>query len=307
MARKPTGTIIEHTGRDGLTYRSLRFSAYGKRRFVALGAVGQADAERQLRGVLADVERGVWKEPELQAPEPEGVPTFHEFAEQWWVEHEREWRDTTRERYQTCLEKHLLPSFGQRPLDTITIAVVDAYKAGKLRAGTLAAATINKQLVLLSGILEAAEEREIILRNPARGRRRRVKTQRPHRSYLDTAEQISALLMAAGELDAEARSDRQHVHRRAMLAVLAFAGLRLGEMLNLRWRDVDLAAGRLRVGEAKTDAGRRHVTIRPALRDELLELRASMAQVDPDVLVFGTLTGRPHGATNVRKRVFAPR
>lgn len=85
MARKPTGTITEHMGKDGLTYRSLRFSAYGKRRHLALGAITQADAERQLRGVLADVERGVWKEPEPEAPEPEGMPTFHEFAEQWWV------------------------------------------------------------------------------------------------------------------------------------------------------------------------------------------------------------------------------
>lgn len=306
MPRKPTGTIIERTGKDGLTYRSLRFSAYGKRRFAALGAVDQAEAERRLRGVLADVERGVWKAPEPQAPEPEGVPTFHEFAEQWWVEREQEWRDSTRERYRTCLEAHLLPFFGESPVDTITIAMVDKYKATKLREGTLAPATINKQLVLLSGILEAAEERELTLRNPARGRRRRVRAQKPHRSYLDTAEQISALLEAAGDLDAEARSDRQHVHRKAMLATLAFAGLRLGEMLALRWRDVDLATGRLRVGEAKTDAGRRHVTIRPALRDELLSLRASLPDAAPDAFVFGTLTGRRHGATNIRKRVLAP-
>jgi hypothetical protein len=63
---------------------------------------------------------------------------------------------------------------------------VDRYKAEKLRDGLLAAATINKQLILLSGILEAAEERELIVCNPARGRRRRVRAHAPHRSYLDT-------------------------------------------------------------------------------------------------------------------------
>jgi hypothetical protein len=39
---------------------------------------------------------------------------------------------------------------------------------------------------------------------------------------------IAALLEAAGELDSEAREGRRHVHRRAILATLTFAGLRIG-------------------------------------------------------------------------------
>ena len=58
-----------------------------------------------------------------------------------------------------------------------------------------------------------------------------------------------------------------------MIATLTFAGLRIGELCALRWRDVDLAGGWLTVGESKTDAGRRRVKIRGALRDELLALR----------------------------------
>jgi integrase len=53
------------------------------------------------------------------------------------------------------------------------------------------------------------------------------------------------------------------VRRHAILATLAFAGLRIGDLVALRWRDVDLATGRIRVGEAKTDAGQRDVTLRP--------------------------------------------
>jgi integrase len=307
MARRATGSVEEHVGRDGTVYRSLRFSAYGKRRRVPLGAVSRQEAERQLRGVLADVERGVWEEPGPPPPEPEGIPNFHEFAEVWWLEREREWRDSTRERYRCCLELHLLPFFGSRPLPEITIAEVDRYKAEKLRDTKLAAATINKTLVLLSSILGAAEERELISRNPALGRRRRVRAQRPNRSYLDTSEQVAALLEAAEQLDAErARSDRQHINRRALLSVLTFAGLRLGEALSLRWRDVDLATGRLRIGDAKTEAGRRYVTIRPALRDDLASLRTVMITSSPESLVFATSTGRPLGATNVRRRVLAP-
>ena len=53
MPRRPTGSIVEHTGKDGVTYRALRFRAYGHRQYVALGALSRDQAERELRGVLA--------------------------------------------------------------------------------------------------------------------------------------------------------------------------------------------------------------------------------------------------------------
>ena len=90
-----------------------------------------------------------------------------------------------------------------------------------------------------------------------------------------------------------------------MLATLTFAGLRLGELLALRWRDVDLAAGRLRIADAKTAAGVRDVHLKPALRDELVELKAN-ANPRPDELVFPTTTGKQIGASNLRRRVLAP-
>ena len=89
-----------------------------------------------------------------------------------------------------------------------------------------------------------------------------------------------------------------------MLATFIFAGLRLKELLTLRWRDVDLAGGWLRVGEAKTDAGIRRVKIRGALRDELGALKARHGG-DPDALVFPTSTGKRISPSNVRNRVLA--
>ncbi len=163
--------------------------------------------------------------------------------------------------------------------------------------------------MLLSAILETAEERELIARNTARGKRRRLRVRQPKRTYLDTATQIGALLDAAGELDAEAQEhpqpEKRLVPRRATLATLALAGLRIGELCELRWRDVDLAAGRLRVGEAKTDAGRRDVRLLAVLRDELATLKARAADPRPEGYVFATARGGRQSPSNVRQRILA--
>ena len=80
-------------------------------------------------------------------------------------------------------------------------------------------------LILLSAILDAAEERKLIERNPAAGKRRRVKERKPRRTQLDTATAIEALLFAAGELDAEAQEHPQTkvrlLPRRAIVATPA--------------------------------------------------------------------------------------
>jgi integrase len=89
-----------------------------------------------------------------------------------------------------------------------------------------------------------------------------------------------------------------------MLATLTFAGLRLGELLALRWRDVDLAAGWLTVGHAKTDAGARRVKIRGVLRDELAALKAR-GDTSPTALVFPTSSGKRISPSNVRNRILA--
>lgn len=88
-----------------------------------------------------------------------------------------------------------------------------------------------------------------------------------------------------------------------MLATLTFAGLRIGELCALHWRDVDLATGWLHVGESKTDAGRRRVKLRGALRDELLAVRARRSQDTAEAYVFSTLKGGRPSPNNIRSRV----
>jgi integrase len=203
------------------------------------------------------------------------------------------------------LTLHLLPFFAEHRLSEITIAEVDRYRQAKVREGRLSATSINKTIQRLGQILEIAVERELIDRNPAKGKRRRLKQPRPPRTWLDRADQIATLLGAAGELDAEARVDRRASSRRALLSALTFAGLRIGEALALRWSDVDLAAGRLRVRAAKTDAGVREVDLLPTLRDELAVYRARARFTAPDDFVFPTENGGRQNASNVRNRVLA--
>jgi integrase len=306
MSRKATGTIIETEGRRGQLSRALRFSAYGKRRYITLGPVSAAEAERELRHILADVERGIWRPPQAIEPPQEAnpIPDFHTFAAEWWLRTKPLIAPSTQEGYRWRLEGHLLPYFANMRLDEITFDTVERYIAQKLSAKKpLSGTSINMTITLLGAILEGAVERELIGRNPARGRRRRVRQRTPRRSYLETAGQIAALLGAAGELDREAQPSARHLERRAMLSVLTFAGLRIGEMCGLRWRDVDLATGWLTVGESKTDAGRRRVKIRGALGDELRTVRARNPHAASEDFVFPSRRSGRQDDHNFRRRV----
>jgi integrase len=87
------------------------------------------------------------------------------------------------------------------------------------------------------------------------------------------------------------RDDRKALARRATRAALTFSGLRIGELWALRWRDVDLASGRITVRASKTDAGMRRVDLLPALRDELATHKTTAPDISPDALVFSSGTG----------------
>jgi integrase len=305
MPRPATGEVVEHVGKDGRTYRSLRFRAYGQRRTKPLGVVSREKAEKALEHLMADVERGTWTPPApVEAPpEPTRAPTFHTFAEEWWTLTKDQLAPNTQADYRWRLEVHLVPYFEHLSLDSIDFEAIERYIAAKLAEDEpLSARSINMTLTLLGAILERAVKRKLIDHNAAKDKDLRVKEQAPARSYLDNAGQIIALLDAAGELDANAPKDRRHVERRAMLATLTFAGLRIGELCALRWRDVDLAAGWLHTG-SKTDAGVRKVKIRGALRDELLALRGRHQDAPQSAYVFATRSGGELSADNFRNRV----
>lgn len=232
---------------------------------------------------------------------------FRTFAEQWWLTTAALIAAATQRGYRWRLERHLLPYFAALGLDEITPDVIERYIDAKLaERKPLSAGSINMTVMLLGAILESAVERGLIAANPARVRGLRLPQLKPEREHLQSAAQIEALLEAASELDREAPPGARHVERQAMLATLMFAGLRIGELIELRWRDVDLANGRLTIEDANADDGRRRVNVRGVLGDQLREVRARNRQAPPEAFVFPTRRGGRQDAHNFRARVLLP-
>jgi integrase len=302
MPRPATGQIIERRGERGTTY-ALRFRAYGKRYYVTAAARTRAEAETELANILADVRRGIWRPPEstpaVEEPKPE--PTFHEFASEWIAAREQEGlSERTIEDYRWALSYHLLPFFREHRLSEITVREVDIYKTAKAAEGVLSPNSINKTLTRLSQVLAAAVEYELIAANPAAGKRRRLKRTKPRRPWVEP-EQLPTLLDVAG-----GKKPLLGGRGRPLIAVMAGAGLRVGEVMALERRDVNLARGKLTVRKSKTDAGVRIVDLTPAVRDELATYLASRPEKRPGDLFFPTLAGRKDNRNNIRRRLLQP-
>ena len=116
-------------------------------------------AEADLRHVLADVERGIWRPHEPEPVDgPTEVPTFHQFSSRWLDARRGELRPRTVADYEWALSYHLLPFFARYSIDAITVEDVDRYRAAKVREGRLTANIINKTLTRLAQVLEVAVE-----------------------------------------------------------------------------------------------------------------------------------------------------
>lgn len=313
MAPQPTGQIIERKGKRGITY-ATRVRAYGQRHYVSLGysweGMTRLRAEVERQNILADIRRGIWKAPETEpAPAPAEDPTFHEFASQWFESRRHEVAPRTIEDYRWALKYHLLPFFKDHRLSRITIAEVDRYRAHKVRERErnvskrgLSNRTINGTLNLLAQLLEVAVEYGHIPFNPARGRRRRLKAAQPKRTWLEP-EQVKPLLDATvvGMRGGKTKPD---LRMRALFATAICTGLRVGELLALRWREVNLAQARLTVTDSKTEAGRgREIDVWPELHDILAEHKHRTAHSQPQDYVFATRTGNADTRSNVAKRL----
>lgn len=265
-----------------------------------------ADADAWLATVQADLVRAVWKAPRYVRE------TLSAYG--WrWIE-QRDVRDSTRELYSIMFRCHVEPYIGQMRLDRITPDVVrdwharlgqDAAESAEARrkaskrptqaTAQTGASTQARAYRLLRAVLATAVEDELLPRNPCK--LRGASTYRTVERPVLTVREVEQL---AGEVPE---------HMRTLVYVLAWCGLRLGEACELRSRDVDLVrqtltvsrsvyrvGGVYRVGEPKSDAGRRTVSV-PAFVCELLTAHMRARKVaGPDALVFQTVAGPSRGS-----------
>jgi integrase len=94
--------------------------------------------------------------------------------------------------------------------------------------------------------------------------------------------------------------------RRAIIATLELAGLRVSELCALDAQDLELAKRAIHVRQAKTSAGVRAVDIRPRLVDELGAYLAIRGPTAPDAPAFPSRTASRRDKDNIRVRVLLP-
>jgi integrase len=319
MARPPSGQVVTRTTRQGKTF-ALRFHAYRRRHYLTLGTSADGwtrqRAEEELANVLADVRRGIWQPPRHEPPTHTSLeePTFHEYASEWLAQREQEGlKPKTITGLRWSLVNHLLPFFAEHTLRQITPREIRRYTQAKLaernaieearataeatgkpfRERSLSNGSINHTLRHLAQVLEVAVDDELLASNPASGNRRRLKAARPPRPWVEPEQLMIFLESAPNDVG------------RLLLALLAGAGLRIGEALALRWRDVDLGTGTLRVTDSKTAKGIREIHLSDALRKQLTLARAKR-NPEPGEFVIATSTGHKHNPSNLRRDVLAP-
>ncbi len=238
MARKKergngSGTVYPRKNREGKVtgYRGSYFAPDGKRRYVS--AKKKGDAERALRQAMTDADRGLVFEA--------GILTVEGYLNRWLTDSVKDTvRETTFERYEQITRKHIVPEIGRVKLKALTPAHVRGLYKAKLESG-LSARTVQYVHVTLHKALKQAEQDGLVPRNAAKV----VKPPQVRREEMRplTAEQVGVLFGAAC-------GDRLE----ALYVLAVTTGLRQGELLGLKWEDVDLDAGTLQVRRALTTA-----------------------------------------------------
>jgi integrase len=264
----PSGSVIRYEGSRGVVWRVKYRDATGRQVMETVGAerdgVTRRQAEAELRERLVKVDRRGWRKP---AP-----LTFADYGDRWFAEGEtkRRWKDTTLAQYRS-VRRRLVKAFGSCPLAAVRPRDVAAYiGAASLE---LSPATVGRDVSVLHAIFVSAQREEFVETNPA-ARAERPKVPRRRWRILEPHE------VARVE---RAFTDEQ---ARVVFLTLVLLGLRRFEAQRLRWRDVDLVDGVLRVVASKSEAGERSIAIPPRLLDALMGHYARTAYKRDGELVF---------------------
>ena len=257
------------------------------------------DAQRELRAILTAVDGCAYVDPSKL--------TVAEWLRQWLDEAQHSVARKTLERYREIVERHLVPALGAIALTKLQAIHIQHYYVEALASGRrdgtggLSARTVNHHDRVLNVAMKRARALRLIPTNPVEDVSR-PRVEQHEMQVLEPAE-CAALLAAA-------RDSRIF----PIIILTLGTGLRRGEVLGLRWSDVDLARKivivqqsleQTRAGLAfktpKTRKSRRTIALSPTLVEVLHAHRAKQAAERlalgmsraPDGLTFTRLDGDP--------------
>ncbi len=240
MGRPRTGEVLERPRTSGERTFSLRVRFQGRRLVIPLGVEAEGwnrrRAERELRRINDQIERGAWRPPggAESAPLSE-VPTLQGYASRWLARKRPTLADRTYARYRWMLTRHVLrhlggyrvPEIDHESVHSLTRELIREredlveamgrgdrlrYSDGAVRR-PVSNNTINEMVALLGRILDDAIEDELLTTNPARGRRRRLRAEKRSQPWFESDEFVS-LLEAARALDDELGDGRRRTWAR---------------------------------------------------------------------------------------------
>jgi integrase len=239
---------------------------------------------------------------------------FDAYTKEWLDDIKTSVAPRTWTRYEQLIRCHATPALGTLPLEQVTPRHLQQLYSEMVKAGS-GQGTVLQTHAVIHRALKQAVLWNLIPRNPADA----VNRPKPHRQEMQTLspEQARKLLEAA-------RGDRLE----ALYVIALTTGMRLGELLGLRWKDVDLDQGvvhvqvtlqRTKAGfefvQPKTRHSRRQVLLTGAALEALQRHRESQtaaALLKSDVwhnehdAVFTNLTGGPLDGTHVLRHCFRP-
>jgi integrase len=228
--------------------------------------------------------------------------TLRGFVDAYWKPSldRKQTKPSTLRGYQSVLDNHILPFLGEMLLADIAPINVEDLLQGKARE-EYSPKTMRNIVVQLNGIFNLAVDNDLIARSPVRARHRPAcrKTEKPSWS----AEQVRKILESVP------------VEYRCLFTCVALTGIRLGELLALRWLDIDLQSKRLRVVHSlwkgqlvspKTEASARKIALGGVLAAQLAAHRGGSVFTRPDDFVFCKRDGKPLNPDVLRKDILYP-
>lgn len=234
ISKRSSGTysVVVELGRN----------AEGKRRQVSRGGFRtKKDAEVALAELLQEVQGGTYIKPrEVRVAE---------YLREWLAGARPNLSGKTHERYRAVIEKHLIPGLGQARLAELRALHIQKLYTSWQRPGPdgaprWAQATLRKHHFVLHRALRDAVRLGYLAVNPADGvEPPRISGEKATIRVLSEA-QTADLLRRVGD-----------ERLRLPVLVAVTSGLRRGELLALRWSDIDFAAGALRVEQSVEETG----------------------------------------------------